>query len=53
METMTFNSCIKALQELRGSLKVATVYSRGVYDGLMFAEVLLKLKREFSENGEC
>lgn len=44
MDNITLNSCIEAVQQLRNSFEVENIYSRGVYDGLKWAEVLLKLK---------
>lgn len=44
MNKITFKSCIDAIHQLRNSFEVENTYSRGVYDGLKWAEVLLKLK---------
>ncbi len=44
MNNQIINSCIDAVQQLRNSFEVDNIYSRGVYDGLKWAEVLLKLK---------
>lgn len=44
MNKITFKSCVDAIQQLRNSFEVENTYSRGVYDGLKWAEVLLKLK---------